>query len=341
MAALTAAACGSSAPAPPDQRGVVDAAVVPAIDARPDATPSCVHDGDPVSEAPLRARVAYLASLALGGREAGTLGEALARDHVAARFACLGLIPAGDDGGYLQAFEQAGRPTANVLGYVAGTDPVVGTEVIVVGAHVDHVGTDGKRVWAGANDNASGVAVMLAIAQLVRQREHGPRRTIAFVGFGAEETGLHGSAFLVEHLPAALALDRVAYMVNLDMVGSYASRHRMQAYGAFAGLPARAVLDELLPAYPELEVRLGNHSNRSDHERFCDHGIPYVFMWTPDATCYHRTCDTADRLDYASMSRIAALSGELLLRLADAPTDLLASRARTGCGKKKKKKRRS
>jgi hypothetical protein len=130
-------------------------------------------------------------------------------------------------------------------------------------------------------------------------------------------------------------------MVNLDMVGSYASRKRIQAYGAFAGLPARVMLeDELVPAHPELVVRLGGHSNRSDNEAFCDHGVPYVFFWTPDASCYHRTCDTADRLDYASMSRIATLAGELTLRLADDPADLLASRTRTGCGRPKKPARR-
>jgi hypothetical protein len=334
--AIAAAACGSSERVVPEGPPPIDApAPPPPIDAAPDAVPSCVADVDPLTEAPMRERLTYLASPELAGRGSGTPGEALARAHVAARFRCLGLIPAGDDGDYIQAFEENGRSSGNVIGYIAGTDPVVGTEIVVVGAHMDHVGTAGDNTWFGANDNASGTTAMLAVAQAFARRPVGPRRTVVFAGFGAEETGLNGSRHLVAHPPAALPIDRVVYMINLDMVGTYDAKDRVAAYGSFPGLRGRALVEELAPAYPDLTIKLGGSSGRSDHAPFCAVGVPYLFFFTADPPCYHRTCDTADRIDYRNLARIASLADELAHRLADDDTDLLAARARTGCGKKK------
>jgi Zn-dependent M28 family amino/carboxypeptidase len=177
------------------------------------------------------------------------------------------------------------------------------------------------------------VAALLGIAQAVR-RHGAPRRTIAFATFGAEEQGLVGSMHLVSHPLAALPLDRIVQIINLDMVGSHASANTVSAFGTFPRQPSRAVLAELDDAYPELNVGLGGHSVRGDHLGFCRKGIPYVFFWTPDRRCYHQKCDTADRLDYPRMADIAALAGDLAQRLADTEVDLAASRARSGCGAK-------
>lgn len=310
-----AAAPPDAAPAPPD------AAPAPA-DA---AIPSCVDEGEPYGAAELRARVAFLASEKLDGRAPGTDGDRAARAHVVERFRCLGLTAGGAAGSYEQPFDD----TANVVGYVPGGDPKVGTEIVLVGAHHDHLG----KGFLGANDNASGVAALLAVAQAVRR--HGtPRRTIAFVTFGAEETGLVGSAYFVAHPPAAVPLDRVVEIVNLDMVGSHASAGAVHAFGTFPKLPARAILAELGPKFPKLNVGLGGHSVRGDHLGFCRQRIPYVFFWTPDRRCYHEKCDTADRLDYPRMADIAALAGGLVQRLADTDVDLAAAKARSGCGAK-------
>jgi hypothetical protein len=333
-----AAACGSSerAALPP-----IDAPPpAPPIEAAPpDAVPSCAFDVDPFTEPPLRERLAYLASPELEGRGAGTAGEELARQHVAARFRCLGLLPAGDDGDYVQSFETEEGPSGNVIAYLPGTDPGIGDEIVVVGSHVDHVGTAGDRTWFGANDNASGTTAMLAIAQAIAQAPStvtgAPRRTIAFVGFGAEETGLNGSQYFVAHPPAALPLDRVVYMITLDMVGTYAAKKRMAAYGSFPGTHGRYLLEHLLPAFPDLTVKLGGSSTRSDHAPFCAAGVPYLFFFTADPPCYHRTCDTADRIDYHHLARIAQLAREVATHLVTDGTDLVALRDRIGCGKKK------
>jgi hypothetical protein len=281
---------------------------------------------DPYDPTALRTRIARLAAPGLDGRAAGSGGDATARAYLVERFRCLGLTPGGTDGSYEQPFDAAGRATANLIGYVAGDDPVVGDDIVVVGAHHDHLG-DGHL---GANDNASGVVALLAIAQAVRQ--HGtPRRTIAFVLFGGEELGLLGSQAFAAHPPAALPLARVVYDINLDMVGSYASTGAVYAMGTFRGLPATAIVHALKRTWPALHVGVGGRGVGSDHEAFCAAGIPYVFFWTPDRRCYHARCDTVERLDLAHLADVAAFAGALVERLAASPLDLAASRARLGC----------
>jgi hypothetical protein len=270
--------------------------------------------------------VARLAAVELDGRAAGSPGDAAARAYLAERFRCLGLVPAGDAGSYAQAFDAAGHPTANLIGYLLGGDAAAGRDIIVVGAHHDHLG-DGHL---GANDNASGTAALLAIAQALHRRGT-PRRTIAFVAFGGEELGLLGSEYFAAHPPAALPLGRVVYDVNLDMVGSYGSAGAVHAMGTFRGLPATSIMKALAAERPALHVGIGGRGAGSDHEAFCRAGVPYVFFWTPDHRCYHARCDTTERLDAAHLGPIAALAGALVERLSDAPGDLAAARARLGC----------
>jgi len=303
------------------------AAAAPAAAAPPPADPTCASDAAAYDPAVLRDRVAQLAAPALGGRAAGSPGDAAARGYLAERFRCLGLVPAGDaDGSYAQPFDADGRATANLVGYLPGGDPAVGRDIIVVGAHHDHLG-DGRL---GANDDASGIAALLAIADAVH-RAGAPRRTIAFVAFGGEELGELGSRQFTAHPPAALPLDRVVYDINLDMVGSYAEAGAVYAMGTFRGLPATPIVAALAAERPALHVGLGGRGVGSDHEAFCRAGVPYVFFWTPDRRCYHARCDTTERLDTAHLAAIAALAGRLVEQLSEAPGDLAASRARLGC----------
>jgi hypothetical protein len=311
--------------------------------AHADATsepPSCVDDGKPFDPKVLAARLSVLAGVDMGGRVPGSDGDRAARALIAARFACLGLVPAGDDGGYQQAFVAAKHATANVVGYIAGGDDEVGSEIIVIGAHHDHLGDKtpndgGKDALLGANDNASGVVALLAIAQAIKQRGVAPRRTIAFVTFGAEEQGMIGSRYFVANAPAVLPTSKVVQFINLDMVGSHDSRGFVAAMGTFAKQPSRKLLGTLADGFPKLRVGFGGRAASSDHEPFCARGIPYVFFWTPDARCYHRACDTVDRIDLPRMADIAQLAGELAWGLAQSELDLAASRAKLGCGHKK------
>ncbi len=283
---------------------------------------SCVDDAKPFSVDVLRARLEQLAAPELDGRAPGSDGDRTARAAITDRFKCLGLSPGGDDGGYAQAFDH----TANLIAYLPGTDPDVGSDIVMIGAHHDHLG-DGHL---GANDNASGVTALLAIAQAIRQGD-APRRTIAFVTFGEEEEGELGSQYYVAHPPAALPLDRVVEYINLDMVGSYASEGLVAAMGTFAKLPARKLIEAADGKQNKLHVSLGGRASRSDHEAFCKLGVPYVFFWTPDDRCYHAKCDTVANIDFPHMAQIAQVAHDLTAALADSKLDLAKSRAKLGC----------
>ena len=324
-------------PAGPTSVTVAPQRVAAAPEARPPEPPAgppvpapgearCVDDGSPYDAAALRERVAYLASPELDGRAPGSPGDTAARAYLAGRFRCLGLVPAGAGDSYEQPFVADGHATANLVGYLPGDDAAVGGDIIVVGAHHDHLG-DGHL---GANDNASGAVALLAIAQAIHQ--HGaPHRTIAFALFGGEELGLLGSAYFAAHPPAALPLERIVYDINLDMVGSYTSAGAVYAMGTFHGLPATAIVKALMAEHPALHVGTGGRGVGSDHEAFCQAGVPYVFFWTPDKRCYHARCDTIDQLDAAHLGEIAAFAGELTERLSAIPGDLAGSRTRRGC----------
>ena len=309
------------APVPPPVAAAAPAAPL----AVPSAPPSCIADGTPYAVAIMRERVTLLAAPDLEGRSPGTSGDARARAFIAEQFACLGLVPAGSNGSYEQPFTDDGDATANVVGYVKGSDE--DGDIIVVGAHHDHLGGG----YLGANDNASGVVALLAVAQAVQQRATPPKRTIVFATFGAEERGMRGSYHYVAHPPDGLPIARVVQIVNLDMVGSHASRGFVAAMGTFRGLAATGVLAKLDDRYPKLSVGFGGVARGSDHEPFCKQGIPYVFFWTPDKSCYHRKCDTATRVDYPRMVDIAALAGDLTEALADSDTDLADLRRTRGC----------
>src|SRR5262245_25534085 len=184
-------------------------------------TKSCIDVGKPFDPQTLGDRVALLASTKLGGRVPGSDGDVAARKFIADQFECLGLTPGGFDKHYDQPFvDSDNHNTANLIGFIAGSDPKVGDEIILIGAHHDHLGNK----LLGANDNASGVVALLAIAQAIKQRGTAPKRTIAFVTFGAEEQGMVGSQFFVAHPPAALPIGKIVQDINLDMVGSYSSK---------------------------------------------------------------------------------------------------------------------
>jgi len=285
-------------------------------------------DGTLFDVAALEATVQFLASDELEGRAPGTPGDEATRAYIADRFACLGLVPAGDS--FQQPFvTSTGVDTANVVGFLPGSDPALSSEIIVVGAHHDHLGIIDGEIHNGANDNASGVAAILAMAQALRQRESAPRRTVAFAAFGFEESEeeCEGSAHWVEQPPTKLPLENVVYMVNMDMVGTYPLEGRVDAYGSFQGTAARVLLDELAGDHPGLTLQLDIEADEgsSDFQAFFDEGVPYIYFETWDEDCYHSPCDDADHLDYPSMSDLSALAFEVLLGLADSPSALAAA----------------
>jgi Zn-dependent M28 family amino/carboxypeptidase len=259
---------------------------------------------------------------ALHGRGAGTADERAAADQVAARMAALGLAPGAPR--YLQEFPvPGGARSQNVIGVLAGDDDA---HHLLLGAHIDHLGIRDGVVDPGADDNASGVAVLLAVAEAWQRSGFRPRHTILFVGFGAEEVGLVGSTYYVEHPARPLA--QLSAMVNLDMLGrprfyDYKAMALAKAVagiadgpglGLFAGGSSElmaigrcAVVASKIRSYapedfPALRARIDEAvRDRGDFAPFARRGVPFLFFSTSEHDDYHQPTDTIDRIDPAML----------------------------------------
>lgn len=276
----------------------------------------------------LEAHVTYLASEELEGREAGSAGDLLAVTHIAEALADAGFEPV--DGAWEHAFvDSEGTDSLNVLGVLWGADEDVGHEIVVVGAHHDHLGVDrGGTMYPGANDDASGVALVLGLADAFGSGD-APDRTLVLAAFGSEEVNMDGSAAFLDDPPEDLPVADVVHYVNLDMVGAYDVYEVLYALDAVAGTVARRVVDDAAEG-SSLNVDRDEYGELADSVNFCAAGIPEVFFFTEDPQCYHEPCDTADRVDYDVMSEVGALVAGVVDRLTDASVELASQRAE-GC----------
>jgi aminopeptidase YwaD len=209
---------------------------------------------------------------------------------------------------------------ANVIGVLPGADPARADEAVVIGAHYDHLGRDGAAVYHGADDNASGVAVVLGLAEhfaAVRAP-----RTLVFAFFAGEELGLLGSAHHVRQ-PSAVPIARMAAMLNFDMVGRLDGRKLLvggvDTGGGFRTLVEAAGRDAGL----DLDLR-GGGGGASDHARFHAAGVPVLFFHSGAHPDYHQPSDTADRIDAAGMEKIARLGAAVVAAVADGPRPVFA-----------------
>ncbi len=222
--------------------------------------------------------------------------------------------------------EQQEARTWNVAGALPGADPAAGC--VVVGAHYDHLGYGGESslapgvhaVHPGADDNASGVAAMLAVARAMAEGPP-PRRTVLFVAFGAEELGLLGSAHLVKHPPPSCGPDATQLMVNLDMVGR-PQQGRVYVQGAGTAVGERERVERLAASPPAIPLTLafgGDGYGPSDQTSFYARGVPVVFLFTGAHADYHRPSDTADKIDTHGLEAVARLAFRTARAAADAP----------------------
>ena len=200
---------------------------------------------------------------------------------------------------------------ANVIGVLAGTDPAVAAEAIVLGAHWDHLGSSGGVVYPGADDNASGTAVVTALARAFAAAG-GARRTLVFALFGAEELGLIGSSHYVRH--AAVPLSQTVAMLNFDMVGRMRNG-KLTIGGVDSADRLRAATADATRAAGVMAELRGTPFSPSDHTRFYAAGAPVLFFHTGGHDDYHRPGDTADRLDVDGMTRVAAVAVSVVNQL--------------------------
>ncbi|MDR2890498.1 MAG: M20/M25/M40 family metallo-hydrolase [Alistipes sp.] len=289
----------------------------------------------------LSRHVYTLASDSLAGREFGEQGAYQAARYVAARFAEIGL-DTYTDSTYLQPFTMGGTQGYNVIGVVRGNTPALKDEWIILGAHLDHIGTNSEdEIYHGADDNASGVAVLIETARALAARRDELSRSVMFVAFDGEEAGLLGSRHLAQQLTGNPAENRtenqtgqpaenqpgqqtenptenpgegaVKYMASLDMVGWLREGEALKIAGVAMLDDGEDIFGKALEntgtRFDGLNLKLKKFDSMiftgSDHDSFAARGIPATYITTGLKSPYHRPEDTADKIDYAGMALVA------------------------------------
>jgi Zn-dependent M28 family amino/carboxypeptidase len=245
--------------------------------------------------------VRFLSADSLEGRAIGTPGGAKARAYIVKRFGQIGLRPQG------ASFERPfsyrtlfGREIkgVNLVARIQGTSS--SDKVLVVTAHYDHLGVKRGEVYNGADDNASGVAGLLAVAEAFKARP--PRHTVLIVALDGEESGLKGTKAFVADPPAPLA--SIGLNVNFDMISKNA-KGELYVSGAGPQPWLKPVLDGVAKRAP-VKLKLGhdtdaqgkqnNWTQQSDQGPFAAAGVPWVYFGVEDHPQYHKPTD-----DFASV----------------------------------------
>ncbi len=276
----------------------------------------------------LMEHVAFLASLELEGRGVGSEGIRRAADYVAERFAALGLSPGGTDGGWFQVVEVPSGPdgkpaeVVNVIGFLEGANPEWAEQSVVVGAHYDHLGRgwpdvhdgDEGAIHPGADDNASGVAVMLELAANLAAADR-PARNLVFVAFAAEEAGMLGSRQYVEQgVPFPTAGIRA--VVNLDTVGRLFDQN-VSVLGTGTATEWQHIFRGSSFVTGVDSRNIPGSAEGSDQLSFIEKGVPGVQIFTQAHLDYHRAGDTVEKIDGAGLVKVATLVKEAVAYLAE------------------------
>jgi aminopeptidase YwaD len=271
----------------------------------------------------LHAHVSYLASEELEGRGLGTEGKDLAKTYIKSQFEAAGLIAMGES--YAQDFplkmSMAWVKATNIVGMVEGTDPQLKNEYIVIGAHYDHMGyelkKDQKIIYPGADDNASGVAAVIELAKHFNKPENKPKRSIIFIAFDAEESGLLGSKHYVKTIDEELRKN-IKVMFSFDMVGMLEANKGLDLKG-MGTLSSGVVTAERHAQGISLLNLSANIESRTDTEPFGDAGIPAIHVFTGLKSPYHKPEDKADLLDYHGMTKVVEYMAKVVADLSSQP----------------------
>lgn len=325
--AVAAAACANGDPTEPVRTAPTDTA--------PDSAPDLdVLLADlamdtalaRISGSDLAHHIGVLAADSMMGRLTGAAELEMAAAYVAATLDAVAVEPAGTDGfmarwtfvpSYPRVWDDSlARRPPNVVGVVRGSDPELNDSYVVVTAHYDHVGTGepdlaGDSIFNGADDNASGTAVLLEVAEAMAALPLPPRRSVLFMAVSGEELGLLGSGAFVADPTVPLA--GMVANINLDMVSrgeagvSYAIGYPLSSLG----LLARAVADQVadLGIVVESDEGLGEDLiTRSDHFHFARSRVPAIGLFGGFHPDYHTRNDEADRVDPGKAARMARLA---------------------------------
>jgi Zn-dependent M28 family amino/carboxypeptidase len=240
--------------------------------------------------ADIRTDIEFLASDALRGRASGSPGILTAQNYI---------IAALEAEGILVSTQKVVR-CQNVIATIEGAQP---GSYIVVGAHLDHIGVNlRKQVMNGADDNASGSAAILELAK--RTKKAKPLRSVVFVWFTREETGMNGSRTYADEPPRGKS---PVFMLNLDMVGHLNS-------GGAERAPKVGELADLFERYPFARKITNRSSKRGSDQRSFNAICPTIFLNTGLNGPYHSSLDDADTLDYPGIEKVCDYAFGLIMQ---------------------------
>jgi len=274
----------------------------------------------PYAASDVRPHVEFLAAPEREGRPGGHADEA-AR-YIVARFEEHGLKPlfgkaSAEREAYLQAIPSSssedGEVTVmgrNIGAVLPGSDPTLQDEIVILSAHYDHLGVRDGALFAGADDNASGVAMLLEVAERLSRQKVAPKRTIAFVAFDLEERMLFGSQWFAAHLP--WPEKNVKLFLTADMIGRSLGNLALPSVFVLGSEHAphlKTVLDEIGEPNGLEVARLGIDliGTRSDYGPFRDRKIPFLFFSTGQSDVYHTPRDVPETIDYEKLARVTGL----------------------------------
>jgi len=266
----------------------------------------------------LQTHVEILADDTFEGREAGSRGGQAAAGYLVKQFQELGLTGGAKDGKFYQPFADNSR---NVLARIPGSDPTLKDEVILVGAHYDHVGY-GKRnnsygplgyIHNGADDNASGVAGLLELAEALLQLPVAPKRTVLIALWDGEEQGMYGSKHWVKN--PTVPLKQVKFMINVDMIGRL-RKNQLELIGSRTSTGLRKWVSQ---QNDQAQLNFNfpwTLKADSDHHTFFTQKIPVLMLHTGLHDNYHRPSDDADKINQAGLEQISRFLFTLTMDLA-------------------------
>ncbi len=270
----------------------------------------------------------------LEGRDTPSRGLDIAGEYIASQFRRLGLEPAGDDG-YFQTVvlrpEDTDSPKSrNVAGILRGSDPRLKDTYVILSSHYDHVGlaeSGEDRIFNGANDDASGTASVLEVANALASLHPRPKRSVLFILFCGEEKGLRGSRYYVMH--PLVPLSKTVAQLNLEQLGRTDAPEGPHVNSAnVTGFDFSDMVPVLVDAGKRVGVAVtkvaessDKYFNRSDNGPLAKAGIPaHTLSVTYEFPDYHAVGDEWQKIDYDNMAKVDQAVGIAVLRLAQALT---------------------
>lgn len=287
-----------------------------------------------ISAGQLQQYVDYLAADALEGREAGTRGGRAAGDFLAAQAAARPPLRGGAGNGFFQHFSPNFR---NVLVLLEGSDPQLKHQFLILGAHYDHIGYGNSRtsldgfgqIHNGADDNASGVAGLLELAEAFALLPEPPKRSILFAFWDAEEKGILGSRHWVAH--PTVPINQVAFYLNMDMIGRLRN-DQVTVLGTRSGYGLRRLASQQNQQIGLVLEFPWKIAGDADHYPFFERNIPVLMLHTGVHEQYHRATDDSQWINAPGMERVVRLMFGIAYELANnahVPSFRVAARQET------------